>query len=152
MGAYMPYFWIGLAVFALLVEAASTQLVSIWFSIGAVGAAISCIFTDNVLIQVFVFLIITTVALISTRPLVKKVKQKNSKEKMNLDRVIGCEATLIKDITKDQVGEVKVMGDYWSAVSRDGTEIKSGTRVKVLEINSTKLVVEKIEILANKER
>lgn len=152
MEAYMPFFWIGLAVFALVVEAASTQLVSIWFAIGAIGGAISCIFTDNIIIQVFVFLVITVLALVSTRPLVKRVKQKNSTVKTNLDRVIGCEASLTKDITKDQDGELKVLGDYWTAVSSNGTEIKSGTRVRVLEINSTKLVVEEVKTLVKEER
>ena len=39
------------------------------------------------------------------------------------------------------------MGDYWTAVSRNGKEIESGARVKVLEINSTKLVVEEVPAL-----
>ena len=37
-----------------------------------------------------------------------------------------------------------MLGDYWLAVSSDGREIKSGTRVRVLSINSAKLVVEEI--------
>ena len=144
METYMPLFWIGLAVFALITEAFTTQLISIWFSVGAVGGAISCIFTDNMAIQVSVFIVVTAVSLALTRPIVKKVRQKNSLVKMNLDRAIGREAVLTKDITKDREGELKVLGDYWLAVSSDGREIKSGTRVRVLSINSAKLVVEEI--------
>lgn len=144
METYMPFVWVGFALFALLVEAGTSQLISIWFSLGAFGGAICCIFTDNIIIQVFVFIIITTLSLVITRPLVKKFKQKNGEVKTNLDRVIGCEATLTKDITKDNPGELKVLGDYWSVISSDGNEVKSGTRVKVLEIKGTKLVVEKV--------
>lgn len=147
MEAYMPFVWIGIAVFALVLEAASSQLVSIWFSLGAVGGAISCIFTENAIIQFLVFLIVTVLSLVLTRPLVKRIKQKSDKVKTNLDRVIGCEATLTKPITRDCDGELKVMGDYWTAVSRNGKEIESGARVKVLEINSTKLVVEEVPAL-----
>lgn len=149
MEAYMPFVWIGIAVTALVLEAASSQLVSIWFSLGAAGGAISCIFTENVIIQFSVFLIVTVLSLALTRPLVKRIKQKSVKVKTNLDRVIGCEATLTKPITRDCDGELKVMGDYWTAVSRNGKEIESGARVKVLEINSTKLVVEEVPALVN---
>ena len=144
METYMPFVWIGLALFALLVEAGTSQLISIWFSMGAIGGAISCIFTDNIVIQLFVFITVTTLSLVLTRPIVKKLKLKGAAVKTNLDRVIGCEATLTKDITRDCDGELKVLGDYWLAVSRDGIEIKSGTRVKVLEIKGTKLIVEEV--------
>lgn len=144
METYMPFVWIGLALFALLVEAGTSQLISIWFSLGAIGGAISCIFTDNIVIQLFVFITVTTLSLVLTRPIVKKLKLKGAAVKTNLDRVIGCEATLTKDITRDCDGELKVLGDYWLAVSRDGNEIKSGTRVKVLEIKGTKLIVEEV--------
>ena len=144
METYMPFVWIVLALFALLVEAGTSQLISIWFSLGAIGGAISCIFTDNIVIQLFVFITVTTLSLVLTRPIVKKLKLKGAAVKTNLDRVIGCEATLTKDITRDCDGELKVLGDYWLAVSRDGNEIKSGTRVKVLEIKGTKLIVEEV--------
>lgn len=144
METYMPFVWIGLALFALLVEAGTSQLISIWFSLGALGGAISCIFTDNIVIQLFVFITVTTLSLVLTRPIVKKLKLKGAAVKTNLDRVIGCVATLTKDITRDCDGELKVLGDYWLAVSRDGNEIKSGTRVKVLEIKGTKLIVEEV--------
>ncbi|WP_255883353.1 MULTISPECIES: NfeD family protein [unclassified Ruminococcus] len=148
MEAYMPFVWIGLALLALLVEAGTSQMISIWFSLGALGGAICCIFTDNIVIQVFVFIIVTTLSLVLTRPIVKKFKLKNSEVKTNIDRVIGCEAMLTKPITKESPGEIKVLGDYWMAVSSDGSEIKSGTKVRVLEIKSTKLVVEEVYSLA----
>lgn len=147
MESYIPFVWLGIAVLALIVESASAQLFSIWFSIGAIGGAVSCIFTDNILIQFFVFLAVTIISLVSTRPLLKKLKQKGGFVRTNLDRIIGCETILTKPITKDQYGELKVLGDYWTAVSANGAEIASGTRVRVLEINSTKLVVEEVNSL-----
>ena len=46
-GDYIAFIWIGFAVFMLICEALTSQLVSIWFVIGGICAAISCIFTDN---------------------------------------------------------------------------------------------------------
>lgn len=145
---YMPFAWIGIAVFALIIEAFGTQLISIWFALGAFAAAVSCIFTDNAIVQFAVFIAVTIISLILTRPLVKRFKLKQTEVKLNLDRAIGLETTLISAITPDRDGEVKVLGDYWTAVSRDGEEIKKGERVRILEIKGAKLVVERVHAAA----
>ena len=72
MGNYIVYVWIAFAVFMLICEALTTQLVSIWFVIGGACAALSCMFTDNILIQSIVFIVVSLACLIATRPLVKK--------------------------------------------------------------------------------
>ena len=73
MENYIVFVWIIFAVFMLICEGLTTQLVSIWFVIGAVAAAVTCIFTDNILIQSIVFITVSLVALAATRPLVKKI-------------------------------------------------------------------------------
>ena len=47
MEQYMPIVWIGFAIFMLLCEGFTTQLVSIWFVLGSVCAAITTIFTSE---------------------------------------------------------------------------------------------------------
>ena len=47
------------------------------------------------------------------------------------------------DITKDNIGEVKVDGKRWSAYS--DMDISKGESVKILSINSVKIKVEKWE-------
>lgn len=70
----MPIVWIGFAIFMLLCEGFTTQLVSIWFVLGSVCAAITTIFTSDITIQSAVFLVVSLVSLIVTRPLVKRFK------------------------------------------------------------------------------
>ena len=48
MEQYMPIVWIGFAIFMLLCEGFTTQLVSIWFVLGSVCAAITTIFTSDI--------------------------------------------------------------------------------------------------------
>ena len=48
-----------------------------------------------------------------------------------------------RKITKNKPGEVKVDGKRWTAISN--TTINENEPVKILEINSTKLKVEKIK-------
>ena len=144
MGDYIVYIWVIFAIFMLICEALTTQLVSIWFVIGGAAAAVSCIFTDNILIQSIVFLTVSLLCLFATRPFVKKV-MKNKKQPTNSDRLIGRVGIVTLDIVNQKgEGQVNVDGKIWSAKSADEREIKSGANVRISSIEGVKLVVEVI--------
>lgn len=144
MGDYIVYIWVIFAIFMLICEALTTQLVSIWFVIGGAAAAISCIFTDNILIQSIVFLSVSLLCLFATRPFVKKI-MKNKKQPTNSDRLIGRVGIVTLDIVNQKgEGQVNVDGKIWSAKSADEREIKSGANVRISSIEGVKLVVEVI--------
>ena len=68
MEKYMPFIWIGFAVLMAVCEAATTQLVSIWFVVGAIAAAVTTIFTPNIFIQLICFLVWCTWRDLNFRP------------------------------------------------------------------------------------
>lgn len=144
MENYIVFVWLIFAGFMLVCEALTTQLVSIWFVIGGIAAAVTCIFTDNLLIQSSVFIVVSFICLIVTRPLVKKV-MKNRKQPTNSDRLIGRVGIVTVDIINQKgEGQVNVDGKIWSAKSIDGREIKSGANVRVTSIEGVKLLVDVI--------
>lgn len=132
--------WFIAFVILLLIELVTVNLVTIWFAIGAVAAIITTIFTDSILIQSIVFVVVSVIALLITKPLIKKVK-KFEIEPTNSDRVIGKVGEVTKKIGRNKYGEVKVYGNTWTASSKQ--VINVGERVKVLSIDGVKLVVEK---------
>ena len=134
--------WFIAFVVLLLIELVTVNLVTIWFAIGAVAAIITTIFTDSILIQSIVFVVVSVIALLITKPLIKKFK-KFEVEPTNSDRVIGKVGDVTKKIEKNKYGEVKVYGNTWTASSKDVIEV--GERVKVLSIDGVKLIVEKEE-------
>lgn len=143
MEKYLPFIWIGVAVVMAIVEASTTQLVSVWFVVGALAAALTTIFTDSVWIQLAVFLAVSVIALIVTRPLVKRFKKKKQPESTNADRLIGQYGVVITPLADEQsVGQVKVLGEIWSAKSTT-LPLEEGDRVRVLRIEGVKLIVEK---------
>ena len=89
MEQYMPIVWIGFAIFMLLCEGFTTQLVSIWFVLGSVCAAITTIFTSDITIQSAVFLVVSLVSLIVTRPLKIPFIDKISKKVSLKEQVIN---------------------------------------------------------------
>lgn len=141
----MPFIWIGFAIIMAVCEAATTQLVSIWFVLGAICAAITTVFTPSILIQLAVFLVVTLISMLVTRPLVKKLRNKNAVQTTNSDSLIGKIGVTLTDISDAQsVGQVKISGKEWSARS-DFAPILKNTKVKVLAIEGVKLIVEPLK-------
>ncbi len=145
MEQYMPFVWIAFAIIMAVCEAATTQLVSIWFVIGAVCAAITSAFTPSIFIQSAVFLVVSLVALLVTRPLVKKLRKNSKIQGTNADSLIGKIGDVTSEIKDAQsVGQVKVSGKMWSARS-DFAPIAENTKIRVLAIEGVKLIVEPFE-------
>ena len=145
MEQIMPFIWIGFAVIMVVCEAFTSQLVSIWFVLGAVSAAVTTIFTPSIAIQSAVFLIVSLVALIVTKPLVKKLKEKRGVTSTNADRLVGRTGVVISDIADTHtVGQVKVEGEIWSAKS-EKAPLNKDIKIKVLAIEGVKLIVEPTE-------
>ena len=138
----MTLFWLVLFVVLALFELATVNLVSIWFSLGALITTFVSLATDNLMIHLAVFTISSILLLLLTKPFVKKMK-KREEVPTNLDMVVGKTGVVTEKIEKDGIGEVKVLGKKWSAYS--DKEIEENSKVKILSINGVKLKVEEIK-------
>jgi len=134
--------WLVLFVLLLVVELLTVNLVCIWFAIGALAAGLVSYFIDNMMIQVLIFIIISIIVLLLTKPFVEKLR-KGKVVPTNLDRVIGKIGIVTEEITKLEPGEVKVDGKRWSALSNGKIEV--GSKVEILSIDGVKLHVKEIE-------
>lgn len=135
-------FWTAAILIFGIIEAVTAQLVSIWFLVGAIGAVISAACGADILIQTVVFIAVTIIALIFTRPLVKRFINPK-KQKTNADKAVGQTGIVTVDIDNiNSAGQVKVLGNVWSARSENGEKIPSGSRVTVKRIEGVKLIVE----------
>lgn len=139
VGDSMQYMWLIISIILGVVEILTVNLTTIWFVVSALVALFVSFFIDNFLIEMSIFVILGIILLITTRPLLNKLI-KVKKENTNLDRVIGMVGIVTEDINKNSIGEVKVDGKRWSAIS--DKEIKKDTNVKILEVNGVKLKVE----------
>ena len=139
---WTPVFWLLVAVIFGVVEAATVQLMSIWFAVGAVAAMVASLFGAGIWLQLVVFFVVAFLVLVFTRPLVKKVL-KVGRVHTNADSLIGRIGAVTVDIAgPGEVGRVLVDGQDWSAVSEDGCPVAKGEKVLVKAIEGVKLVVE----------
>ena len=114
----MTIFWFILFIVMLVVEFLTAGLVSIWFAFGALCTMLIAYLTDILVIQIASFIIISILTLILKKPLIKKFKVFDV-QPTNSDRVIGKIADVTKDITPNNFGEVKIFGNYWTAISEE---------------------------------
>ena len=138
----MQLFWLIIIILLSIIEAFTINLVSIWFIVSGIITLVISLFTNNIIIQIAVFILLGVILLLSTKNILQKyLTSKN--EKTNYDRIIGMNGIVTEKITKNAIGEVKVDGKLWSAYA-DKT-IQKDSIVEVLEINSTKIKVKEVE-------
>lgn len=134
--------WLCLFVLLLGFEIITINLVSIWFALGSLSAALVSLLTDSVTVQIGVFVLVSVVVLLIMKPLINKFS-KPQIIPTNLDRVIGKVGIITEDSGPLKVGEVLVDGKKWSAIS--AKKIKKDCHVKILSIDGVKLKVEEIK-------
>ena len=133
--------WAVMIVVSAVVEAATAQMVSIWFVVGSIAGLISALFDVKPGIQIVIFTAVSIIALIITRPLVKKyIKPK--KQPTNADKVIGQMGVVTQEINNIRAtGQVKIGGEIWSARSVDNSIIPDGSEVIIDRIEGVKVMV-----------
>lgn len=139
----MLILWIALLIAFIVVEAATAQLVTIWFAIGAAAALVSELCSAEVWLQWVIFVAVSLIALAITRPLVKRFS-KRSIQPTNADRYIGLNGIVDETVDNTEgTGLVKVEGAVWTARSSDGSRIEKGENITVDKIDGVKLMVSK---------
>lgn len=136
------YFWLAIVLFLGYIEISTTNLVTLWFVISGIITLVLSFFVNDLLILITVFILGGITLLVFFKPLLKNYMNVKSVP-TNLDRIIGLTGVVTSDIKTDEIGEVKVDGKIWSAISE--TDLLIGDKVIVEKIDSVKLVVRKGE-------
>lgn len=139
----MEWIWASLFVIFVVAEIATVQLISIWFSLGALAALVSEFFGAGPVTQIVIFSIVSAVTLAISFPLIRKRMKTKKPVATNADRDIGKTASVIEEINFDKdTGRVTLSGVDWKAVPANKTEIiPVGSIVTVKEVYGAKLIV-----------
>lgn len=133
--------WLVILVVCLVVEVCTLGLASIWFAGGALLALIISLIGGPWWLQLLLFLLVSIVLLVFTRPIATKYFNKN-RTKTNVESVVGKQAivTLKIDNLMGQ-GQIVTDGMEWTARSLDSTVIEEGTVVVIEKIEGVKAIV-----------
>ena len=137
----MTTVWLSLVIGFLVVEGITVGLVSIWFSIGALGALIVAALGGETWLQITVFAVVSAAMLLALRPISQKLLRPKI-VKTNVDGVIGSVGLVTEDVDNlEGKGQVKLGGMYWSARSESGESIPVGTQIEVYRVEGVKVFV-----------
>ncbi len=138
------WFWLIAFVVLLFCELATSALISIWFCGGALAALFADILGLNFLVQLTIFIAVSSVLLFLTRPIARKVSKKEPL-KTNVSTLIGKRAVVTKEINNQKAeGEIIVDGQIWSAKASENETIEPSSNVIIEEIQGVKAVVKSI--------
>ena len=141
----MTIIWIAAIIIFGIAEAATAGLVSIWFVAGAVAALIVTELGASLLIQFAVFLVVSILALVATRPLAKKMLDKTIVP-TNADRVLHHEAKVTETVDNENAsGAVYIDGKTWTARSDSGAIIEKGRMARIVRMEGVKLYVREVK-------
>ena len=142
----MTGFWLIVMVVMLAVEAAAPGLVSVWFAVGALAALVSAVCKAAVWLQVVIFVGVSVLALVLTKPLVRKYVNGKA-QPTNADMILGKECIVREAIDNiAETGAISAGGKIWTARSTDDSvKIPEGVYVSVVRIEGVKAIVKAIQ-------
>lgn len=139
-------FWLVAFGVLLLIEILTLGLTTIWFAAGALAAFLMAALSLPLLVQIVVFLVVSVLLLIFTRPIM--TKHLNAKTtKTNAESLVGDKARVLIPVNNlKEEGQVMVNGMEWTARStKDEVTFQKDEMVRIAGISGVKLIIEKID-------
>lgn len=143
IGWVMIGIWGAVFFVTLAIELATSDLTTIWFVISSLITLVAATLKANPILQVIIFIFLSSALIVATRPLTKKMMETQIIH-TNADKIIDMIGVVTKEIEEDGIGEIKVNNEIWRAVSSGG-KISVGEKVSVRTINGNKAIVSKLE-------
>ena len=135
--------WLVVFVLAIVIELATEQLVSVWFSGGAIISLILAICNAPWVAQIVVFAV-SSALLVGLSQFIMYKKRKNQETlRTNTDLLINEKILVTKSVDQDHYGEGKYRDVVWTLKSDD--TINEGEHALINGIEGNKLIVSKIE-------
>lgn len=142
MSLIMAVVWLVIMIALVVVEVVTLGLVCIWFAIGALFAAVVAVFGGPWWLQLIVFVLVSAVTLVFTKPIAKKYFT-DKIQKTNSEDIIGKKVMVTEDVNNSRAtGVVVVSGLEWTARSKeDGITFEKGEFALVHAIEGVKLIL-----------
>lgn len=139
--------WLILFIVLLVIEIFTMGLTTIWFAGGALAALLMAVIGFGLPVQAVVFLAVSVVLLVMTRPIAVKYFN-TERQKTNAESLIGLQAVVLQDVdTLHASGLVEVNGQEWSAKTDEADGyIPKDSVVSIEGIQGVKLIVKAKEV------
>ena len=128
------------AVLLSALEIVAPGFVLLPFGLGAAVAALSGALGASVPVQLIVFILASFAFFLGLRPLSRRLNAVGPGG-VGADRLIGATGTVLEAIEPGDVGLVRIDREVWRAEASTGAELVPGTRIEVVQVRGTRVVV-----------
>jgi membrane protein implicated in regulation of membrane protease activity len=143
MSANIWWIWMVLAALFVVGEIFTAAFFLLWFGVGAAVAGVLALLGVGLWLQLVVFIVVSFALFAASRKLADRFTKKQPPG-IGADRFIGQSCVVLDEIHNARnTGRVRMDREEWRADSESGEIIPSGTRVVVVGIEGTHLVVKK---------
>lgn len=142
----MTLIWIAVGLGFAIVEVATVALFAAFLAVGALAAAAAAFAGADLLFQGVAFATVSVLGIAVARPpLLRYLRHRHAPVLLSgAPGMIGETAMVVDSIAgPHNRGHVRIAGEDWPALSRDGRPISQGASVRVVDIKQATLVVEK---------
>ena len=139
----LPWVWVAVTIICVVIESLTLSLTTIWFGISSFLLVFLAFTPIPFGAQLFIFVALSLVLLIFTRPVVKK-KLNKKQIATNYERIIGQIAVVTKKITALDKGSVKINGMEWTAAVKEDITLEKGSKCIIEEIAGVTAYVKSI--------
>ena len=146
-----PWVWliIGVAFVAVELTLLAGAFVLLPFAISAFAAALLGFYDVAIEVQWAVFIAGGSLLwVLLYKRVMKFAGESDLAPGVGADRLVGMSAIVTNDIDPDDTerrGRVKVEGEVWSALTNTATLIRQGTKVRISEIQGTRVLVTPVD-------
>lgn len=134
--------WLVVLAILLVIEFLTLGLTTVWFAGGALVAFLVSLVGGPLWLQLLLFIAVSVVLLLFTRPLAMKYLNKDV-QKTNVDSIPGQKGIVTATIDNLKAeGQVTIQGMEWTARAKNGNTIEKGKVVRVTAVEGVKLIVE----------
>ncbi len=142
----MFWVWLGVIIVTAIIEFVTLEMVSIWFTAGAIipfiMAATNAVRWE---VQLVTFIVLSAILVASLRGVTKRYLLRNSNEKTNVDALIGQKVRMLSRTDFETMGSVKIGDVIWSAIGENQQTIQKDEIVEIIKVEGNKLVVMTVE-------
>ena len=135
----MIYFlWAVIIIAAVTIDICSSNLLFVWFGLGALVAILLNVLGISFVVQLISFVLIGIIATLIFYPIFKKKLKEIPKTLTREEEIIGKEFIANTDI--EDTGSVMIEGIYWTVIN-EGKAIKTGEKFIITGIVGIKFTI-----------
>ena len=119
------------------------------FAVGALAASIASMLGAPILLSLLIFVGVSAGSFFGMRPFARRLDANAPEvEGIGANRLAGASGVVLAPIsaTPGDAGLVKVGAEEWRADTRPGVALSAGTKIRVIEVHGTRLLVEPVGI------